>query len=285
MRRPLFIVLTAAVIALVACTEEDEPEATTSGPTTGGACLEGNTVTDGKLTIATDEPAFEPWFIDDDPTNGQGFEGAVAAEIASRLGVDPADVVWVRVPFNAAIQPGPKDFDFDINQFSITPERAEQVDFSSAYYDVQQTVITIEGSPAADVTSLDDLKDLTLGAQVGTTSLAAIEEVIQPTSDAQVFNTNEDAKTALENGQVDAIVVDLPTAFFMVAAELDAGVLVGQLPPTEGDTPEQFGLVLDKGSPLTACVSAVIDEMDTDGTLGEFVDKWLAADEGAPLLA
>jgi polar amino acid transport system substrate-binding protein len=192
------------------------------------------TQTPGTLTIATDQPVFEPWFLDDDPSNGSGFEGAVAYAVAERLGFATDDVTWVRVPFNAAIAPGPKDFDFDINEFSITPERAEAVDFSTGYYDVTQAVIALEGNPASGAASLADLKDVRIGAQVGTTSFAAVESVIAPTTEAAVFNTNDDAKQALSNGQVDAIVVDLPTAFYITAAELDNGLIVGQLPPAQG---------------------------------------------------
>ena len=242
------------------------------------------TQTPGTLTIATDQPVFEPWFLDDDPTNESGFEGAVAYAVAERLGFSSDEVTWVRVPFNAAIAPGPKDFDFDINEFSITPERAEAVDFSTPYYDVTQAVIALEGNPASGAASLADLKDVRIGAQVGTTSFAAVESVIAPTTDAAVFNTNDDAKQALSNGQVDAIVVDLPTAFYITAAELDNGLIIGQLAPAPGVTVEQFGLVLDKGSSLTSCVSAAVDGLRADGTLDELAQEWLSQTAGAPVL-
>ena len=242
------------------------------------------TQTPGTLTIATDQPVFEPWFLDDDPTNQSGFEGAVAYAVAERLGFSSDEVTWVRVPFNAAIAPGPKDFDFDINEFSITPERAEAVDFSTPYYDVTQAVIALEGNPASGAASLADLKDVRIGAQVGTTSFAAVESVIAPTTDAAVFNTNDDAKQALSNGQVDAIVVDLPTAFYITAAELDNGLIIGQLAPAPGVTVEQFGLVLDKGSSLTSCVSAAVDGLRADGTLDEQAQEWLSQTAGAPVL-
>lgn len=237
----------------------------------------------GTLTIATDEPAYEPWFVDNDPTNGKGFEGAVAYAVSRELGFARDEVEWVRVPFNAAIQPGPKQFDFDINEFSITEKRRQAVDFSAPYYDVTQAVIAVKGNPAADAASLADLQALKIGAQVGTTSLDAIEEGIAPEQDAAVFNTNDDAKVALQNGQIDALVTDLPTAFFITAVELDGGVIVGQLPQPEG-TPEQFGLVLDKGSALTACVSEAVEALRADGTLADIEERWLAEVADAPVL-
>jgi polar amino acid transport system substrate-binding protein len=187
------------------------------------------------------------------------------------------------VPFNAAIQPGPKNFDFDINQFSITEKRQQAVDFSSPYYDVQQAVIAVRGTPGGQAASLDDLAGLQLGAQVGTTSLDAIEQVVQPEKDPLVYNSNNDAVEALKNDQIDALVLDLPTAFFATAVQVPRGVIVGQLPPTPG-TPEQFGLVLDKGSSLTECVSEAVDALRDDGTLADLEDIWLADVAGAPVL-
>jgi polar amino acid transport system substrate-binding protein len=186
------------------------------------------------------------------------------------------------VPFNNAIAPGPKKYDFDINQFSITDERKQAVDFSSPYYLVRQTVITTKGSEVEGVTTIAGLKDAKLGAQVGTTSLQAINELIKPAAQAQVFNSNDDAKKALQNGTIDALVVDLPTAFYMTGAELDNGVIVGQLPQV--GVPEQFGLVLDKDSPLTECVSDAVDQLRQDGTLAVLEKTWLAGTNGAPEL-
>lgn len=241
------------------------------------------TLSDGVLTWGTGEPAFEPWMTENDPANGEGFEGAVAAAVSERLGFGPDEVEWVRVPFEAAIAPGPKDFDVAINQFSITEERREAVDFSSGYYDVRQAVVAVEGSPAVGATSVDELGEVLFGAQVGTTSLDAVIESVGPTLQPQVFNSNEDAVTALGNGQVDAIVVDLPTAFFVTAVQVEDGVIVGQLPETD-DEPEQFGLVLDLDSPLTDCVSQAVDSLEADGTLDALQDRWLADVAGAPEL-
>ena len=236
-------------------------------------------VTEGKLTIATGEPAYYPYVIDNAPESGEGFEAAVAYAVAEQLGFAPEDVVWVRTGFEEAIAPGPKDFDFNIQQYSITDDRAAQVDFSSPYYSAGQAVITIEGSAAADATSIADLKDLLIGAATGTTSLTAVEEIIQPTAGAQVFNNNDDAKLALENGQVDAIVVDLPTAFYITGVELDGGLIVGSLPDVDGQT-DEWGLLLAKDSPLTDEVTAAVDALRADGTLDALVAEWLGADQG-----
>jgi polar amino acid transport system substrate-binding protein len=285
MRRLLpLTALAAAALAVSACAPQ-ESTGSSSASGTGGACTPGQlqTLKPGTLTIATDQPAYEPWMVDDDPTNQKGFESAVAYAVADRLGYDATDVAWVRVPFNAAIQPGNRPFDFDLNQFSITDERKQAVDFSSPYYTVAQAVITTAGSAADGAKSLADLRTLRLGAQVSTTSLDALEGVIKPASDPVVFNSNDDAKLALQNGQVDAIVVDLPTAFYITAAELDDGVIVGQL-PNSGDTGDQFGLLLQKDSPLTSCVSKAVDALREDGTLDELEKKWLSDVADAPVL-
>jgi len=278
----------ALLTALAGCAPADDnnsPSAGASATASGLACPPGalGTRTAGKLTIGTDNPAYEPWFSDNKPANGKGFESAVAYQVAERLGYPAQNVVWTSVTFNNAIAPGPKTFDFDINQFSITPERRKAVDFSSPYYLVRQAVITTEGSKIDGAKTLAELKSAKLGAQVGTTSYQAINELIKPDAKAQVFNNNDDAKAALENGQVDGIVVDLPTAFYMTAAELDKGVIVGQLPQV--GVPERFGLVLDLDSPLTACVSQAVDQLRQDGTLAVLEKQWLAGTDGAPELS
>jgi polar amino acid transport system substrate-binding protein len=288
--RNTFTVLSSATVllaTLAACAPADEagsPSATSSAAASNAACAQGalGTRTAGKLTIGTDNPAYEPWFSDNKPNNGKGFESAVAYEVAKRLGYPAQNVVWTSVTFNNAIAPGPKMFDFDINQFSITPERKKAVDFSSPYYLVRQTVITTKGSKIANVKTLAGLKDAKLGAQVGTTSYQAITDVIKPSAKPQVYNNNDDAKAALQNGQIDGLVVDLPTAFYMTAAELDNGVIVGQLPQV--GVPEQFGLVLDLGSKLTPCVSDAVDQLRQDGTLAVLEKTWLTSG-GAPELS
>ena len=289
-RRPLLLVLAAATtLARAACAPQEESTdagASGSGSATTGACTpdELDTLEPGTLTVATDQPAYEPWFVDDTPENGEGFESAVAYAVAEQLGYAEDDVTWTRVPFNAAIQPGARPFDFDINQFSITEERQQAVDFSSPYYTVSQAVITTAGSAADGATGLDELRGLRLGAQVATTSLQVLTDVIQPESDPVVFNTNDDAKLALQNGQVDAIVVDLPTAFFITAAELDDGVIVGQVEDS-GEGGDQFGLLLAKDSPLTDCVSQAVDALREDGTLADLEQQWLSGVADAPVLS
>jgi polar amino acid transport system substrate-binding protein len=243
----------------------------------------GDYVTDGKLTIATGEPAYYPYVIDDAPESGEGFEAAVAYSIAEELGFAAEDVVWVRTGFEEAIAPGPKGFDFNIQQYTITPEREQSVDFSSPYYAADQAVITVEDSTAADATSIAELQGLLIGAATGTTSLAAVEQLIEPTAGAQVFNSNDDALLALQNGQVDAIVVDVPTAFFMTGVQLEGGVIVGSLPAIEGAT-DEWGVLLAKDSPLTDEVSAAVDALRDDGTLDALVAEWLGADQGVPEL-
>ncbi len=291
-RSSLPLAVAATALLLTACAPQDEGS---DSPAAGGDAAETtaseecspenlDTLEPETLTIATDEPAFEPWVVNDDPESGEGFEAAVAYAVAEQLGYDRDQVTWTRVPFNAAIQPGPRPFDFDINQFSITEERKQAVDFSSPYYTVSQAVITTAGSAAAGATSIADLKDLRIGAQVATTSLDALTEVIAPNTDPVVFNTNDDAKLALQNGQVDAIVTDLPTAFFITSAELEDGVIVGQL-ETGDENGDQFGLLLEKDSPLTDCVSQAVDALREDGTLDALEQEWLADVADAPVLS
>jgi polar amino acid transport system substrate-binding protein len=254
-------------------------------PQAGSACPPGAlpTLKPGTLTFGTDQPVYPPWFVDDKPESGQGFEGAVAAAIADGLDYPKDKVAWVRVPFNAAIQPGPKTYDVDLNEFSITDERKQAVDFSSPYYDVKQAVVALNNSPVAGATSIAALKSAKLGAQVGTTSLDAVTNQIAPTAKASVFNSNDDAKLALTNGQIDALVVDLPTAFYITSAELQNAKIVGQLPAGSG-TPEQFGAVLDKGSALTTCVSQAVDKLRSAGTLTALEKQWLSTAGSAPEL-
>jgi polar amino acid transport system substrate-binding protein len=252
-------------------------------PNAGTAGTDSGYVTEGKLTIGTGLPAYYPWVIDDAPETGEGFEAAVGYAVAEDLGFAKEDVVWVRSTFDQAVAPGAKDFDFNLQQFSITEERRANVDFSSPYYETTQVVITTAASKAAGATSIADLKGLLIGAQTGTTSFDAVEQQIAPTAGAQVFNTNDDAKLALESGTVDAIVVDLPTAFYLTGVELTEGIIIGQLPPGEGSG-DAFGLVLAKDSPLTARVTASVDALRENGTLQKLADTWLADAADAPLL-
>jgi polar amino acid transport system substrate-binding protein len=268
----------AVVLSLSACAPQETAE--TAAPEETSTTLA--TLTEGKLTIGTGLPAYEPWVVGDAPESGEGFEAAVAYAIAAELGFAPEDVVWVRTTFDEAIAPGAKNFDFNLQQYSITEERKAAVDFSSPYYYTAQTVITVAGSAAEGAKSLADLQGLLIGAATGTTSLKAIEDIIQPTQGAQAFNSNDDAKAALANGQVDAIVVDLPTAFYLTAVELEGGLILGQLEGAEAG--DSFGLVLDKDSPLTEAVSAAVDRLRENGTLAALEAQWLADYANAPVL-
>jgi len=267
--------IVAGVLAIAGCSAPAEPV-----PTAEPEVLQ--TITAGKLTIGTGLPAYEPWVVGDAPESGEGFEAAVAYAVAEQLGFAPEDVVWVRTTFDEAIQPGVKNFDFNLQQYSITDERKASVDFSSPYYETTQTVITVKGSKADGATSIADLKDLVIGAATGTTSFTAIEEIIQPTAGASAFNSNDDAKAALAAGQIDALVVDLPTALYLTAVEIDGGTIVGQI--SGAASGDQFGLVLDKDSPLTAAVTAAVDALREDGTLAALETEWLADYAGAPVL-
>ena len=270
------VVIIAAALTLSGCAKSDSAKSAST------SCAKADlaTVTNGKLTIATGEPAYYPWIIDDKPETGNGFEGAVAYAVAKQLGFDAADVVWVRTTFDSAVTPGEKNFDFNLQQFSITADRQKAVDFSSPYYTAPQAIVSYKGSKIEGKTSLADLKGAKLGAAVGTTSLDAISNQIGATP--QVFNDNAAGVSALKNKQIDGLVVDLPTAFYLSGVEVPKGLIVGQLPSTGAG--DQFGLLLSKGSKLTSCVSKAVDSITADGTLAAITDKWLATDAGAPVL-
>jgi polar amino acid transport system substrate-binding protein len=234
----------------------------------------------GQLTIATDNPAFPPWFQDAkggpwDPTTPptkMGYEAAVAYAVANQMGFTDDEVKWTVVPFDNVFKPGPKDFDFDVNQVSYTSKRDEVVDFSDSYYDVEQAVVVLKKSKYASATSLADLKSAKLGAQLGTTSYDAIKNVIQPDSDPKVYSTNNDAITALKNGNIDGIVVDYPTSLYVTAVQVPNAIAVGRL-PAQGQ--EHFGLVFEEGNPLRDCANEAIAKIRSDGTLAELAQKWL----------
>ncbi|MCW2792810.1 MAG: amino acid transporter substrate-binding protein family [Nocardioides sp.] len=273
-----------SLVAVAACAPTDDSSSTVQESTarTAADCAQDATyLTDGKLTIATDSPAYEPWFSDNDPANGKGFESAVAYAVADRLGFAAGDVTWVKVPFNNSFAPGTKRFDFDINQISITPKRAEVVDFSDGYYAAAQAVITLKKNGATP-TSFADLKGLKLGAQTGTTSLTAIRDEIQPDEDPLVFPNTNVAKQALLNGQVDAIVADLPTAFYITAVQIPGSTIVGQF-QAAGEQ-EEFGMLFGKGSDLVPCVNQALAELRDDGTLDELETKWLSDTVDVPVI-
>lgn len=280
-----------ALAAAAGCAPQDStgtsPAGASGGPSASAASCGKNQLhvhTAGTFTVGTDKPAHEPWFSNDKPSNGKGYESAVAYAVAKQLGFARSEVSWIVVPFTNAYAPGDKKFDVDVNQVSITEARRKAVDFSSGYYDVAQSVVTVRGSAMAGATSIADLKGAHLAAQVGTTSYTAIIDQIRPTKKPAVFDTNDLAVQALKNGQVDGIVVDLPTAFYMAAAQLDRGVIVGQLPSGLGKR-DQFGMVLTQGSPLTSCVSGAVDGLRSNGTLKKLQKQWLSTAAGAPALS
>jgi polar amino acid transport system substrate-binding protein len=278
----------AALAVLVACGDDDDDDGgggSTEAATTEQAdpCAKDQLALKnaGQLTVGTDKPAFPPYFVDDDPTNGKGFESAVAYAVAGELGFTKDEVEWTVVPFNASYAPGPKDFDFDINQISITPAREKAVDFSSPYYTAPQAVVTPKNSEFANAQTFADLEGATVGVQIGTTSLDAVEQVMQPSEDPKVFNDSNDVVTALKQGQVDAVVVDLPTAFYVTAAQVPNSKIVGQFSAPGGDS---FGLLLEKDSELTQCLDDAIASLDESGELEQITNKWMGAAAGAPEL-
>ena len=272
--------LTTALIALLAVFAPITAATTAEAATCSAGAL--STIKSGVLTIGTDNPAYPPWFDSNKPANGKGFESAIAFAVAKQLGYTGTKVKWVTAPFNSVIAPGKKPFDFDINEVSITPVRAKAVDFSTGYYDVAQAIVTIKGSKIANAKSIKDLANAKLGAQVGTTSYATITGVIKAKQKPAVFDTNDQATAALKNGQVDGLVLDLPTAFYVANAALTNGVILGQFATKPGS--EQFGLVLSKASAITSCVSKAVDALRANGTLAALATKWLAASGGAPVL-
>jgi polar amino acid transport system substrate-binding protein len=241
-------------------------------------------VTPGTLTVATDQPAYDPWFSNNDPSNGKGFESAVAYAVAKKLGFSKQQVKWVVEPFNKSYAPGSKDFDFDINQISITPARAKVVDFSTGYYRAAQAVIVMNNSKYAHVTTLAGLKSAHIGAQIGTTSLLAAQNDIKPSSQVAVFDDTNAAKQALLNGQVDAIVADLPTAFYITAAQIKGSKILGQFQTTSGH-PEEFGALFEKGNPLVGCVDKAIGALKRNGALHRIEKQWLSSDVHVPELS
>jgi polar amino acid transport system substrate-binding protein len=288
-------------LVLAACGPGGASLAPTAGPTASQAALATpaptadpcatenlDTLTAGTLTIGTDNPAFPPYFEGraeantepwdpewGDPTTGKGFESATAYAIAEQLGFTADQVTWIPIAFNNSFAPGPKDFDFFIGQVTFNAERAENADLSEGYYFGNQTVVVMKGSDFAKATTLTELKTAELGAQIGTTSLATIEDVIQPTVDAQVYNTTDDALEAMENGQIDGVVVDLPTAGFITTVQVDGSKILGQIGPATGAEAEHFSLVLEQDSGLTSCVDQAIQALAVDGTLDALSDEWL----------
>ena len=285
----LALLIGLLAIGAAACGSDDDSsdnasqaEATATATAAADECATDQLalLSPGTLTVGTDKPAYPPYFKDDEPSNGKGFESAVAYAIADKLGLADS-VKWTIVPFNSSYAPGPKKFDFDINQISITDKRAERVDFSTPYYTAPQAVLALKDTAAASATSLADLADAKIGVQVGTTSLDAVDEVIKPSSQPQVFNDSNDTVRALKTKRVEAIVTDLPTAFYLTAAEVPEAKIAGQFDAPGGD---DWGVVLAKDSKLTPCVDKALEELKSSGELEQITNKWMGGSAGAPEL-
>jgi len=292
-RRGVAALAAVALMALAACGGSDTTEDTVAEDTvaeeaalgTGNECTAGKTLAEGVLTIATGNPAYFPWVVDDAPESKQGFEAAVAYAVANAMGFSDESVTWVRTGFDEAIQPGAKNFDFNLQQYTITDERKETVSFSDPYYTTNQAVVGFADSPVASATTLAELKDLKFGAQAGTTSLEFITSVIQPSTEPFVYDDNAGAKAALEAKQIDAIVLDLPTAFYVSAVEIEGTKVIGQFPATDAVAADNFGLLLDLDNPLVECVNAALATLRDDGTLDAIVAEWLSEYVEAPVIS
>lgn len=252
---------------------------------TANECSTGKTLTADTLTIATGNPAYYPWVMDDAPESGNGFEAAIAYAVADKMGYDNAHVAWVRTSFDGAIQPGAKNFDFNLQQFSILPERAEVIDFSTAYYTTTKAVVvtTANGKDSTPAT-LSGMKGLKFGAGAGLSAATFLESAVQPTASTLLYDDVANTTAALQANQVDAVIFDLPTALFVTGVQMDNGKIIGQFPTDVNDSPDNFGLVFAKGNPLVACVNAALSEMKSDGTLAAIEDKWLASGAGVPVI-
>ncbi len=260
---------------------------TTAAPAAGGdakACAEGKTLKPGQLTIATGDPAFPPYVLDNAPESGQGFEAAVALAVAKELGFE-GKVEWVRTSFDTAVAGSESTNDFNLQQFTINDERKQVVSFSDPYYTANQAVLGYADGPGKDVTKLSDLKSLRLGAAAGTTSLQFILDVIKPDAEPFAFNSNADAKTALDNKQIDAIITDLPTGLYISAVEIEGTKVFGQFPIDAGGAGDQWGLLLTKGNPLTECTSLAIANLTASGELATITEKWMGEWSEAPTLS
>jgi polar amino acid transport system substrate-binding protein len=293
-RTSLAVALLVALLAIVAagCGSKKEASSGTTGTTASASCTKSDLhlVKAGTLTVGTDNPAFPPWFGGtphkpwqvSDPRSGEGYESAVAYAVAKQLGFAKGDVNWIHVPFNNSFAPGPKSFDFDINQISFDKARAKIVDFSDSYYDVNQSVVVNKGTSIASAKSIADLKPYELGAQLGTTSYDFIKSEIKPSKQPSVFPQNAGAVQALKNKQIDGLVVDLPTAFYVTAVQVPDSKVLGMFETKPGG--EHFGMVFQKGNSLRACVNKALATLRSDGTLKRLQQKWLAKATGAPIL-
>jgi len=276
------IIVAAAATALIGTTLAACGSTSSSSPVGGSspaaaaascsnASIQKNLYTKGVLTVATDNPVFTPWFVKNKPSNGQGYESAVAYAIAAQLGFTKSQVVWVTEPFSSSYAPGPKKFDFDINEISYTPQRAQAVTFSTSYYDVQQAIVALKGSPIVTQHTPADLKKYLYGDQVGTTGLTYITNKIQPTQQPRVFDTLSQVSAALEAHRIDALITDTPTAQYMASAQLKHAALVAQFPSVG----EHYGLLFHLDNPLVNCVNKAIAKLKANGTLHLLQQKYL----------
>ena len=292
MRKAAAAALALLVVALAAACGSTTKSSSPSSSTSSSSCTKDslNLVSPGKLTIGTDNPAYPPWYGGSpghgwkvsDPYSGKGYESAVAYALAKQLGFSKSEVTWKYVSFDVAKAPGKKPFDFDFNQVSYSPARAKVVDFSDSYYDVAQGIVVNKGTPIANVTTVAGLKPYSLGAQLGTTSYQLITSTINPSKKPSVFPTNAGAVQALKNKQIDGLVVDLPTAFYVTAAQVPGSKILGQFAAPPGG--EHFGAVLEKGSSLITCLNKALGTLRSNGTLQQLDHTWLAKATGAPIL-
>jgi polar amino acid transport system substrate-binding protein len=250
--------------------------------TAGNECTQGKTLEDGVLTIATGNPAYFPWVIDDAPETKQGFEAAVAYAIANEMGFADDAVTWVRTSFDEAIQPGAKNFDINMQQYSITPEREEMVDFSLPYYTSAMAILTT--GTVVEAVGEPALKGLLWGAMAGTTGATMIDDAIAPEKDVLLYNDNTDVTAAIQAGQIDAALFDLPTALYLSAVTVENGALLGQFPADRSQNPDQFGILMEDGNPLKECVDAAIEALTASGQLAALEAEWLAAATGVPVI-
>lgn len=281
MRRLTLAALTGVLfVGATACGSSSSGESGSGASKVAADSCKDKTLTTGKLTVATGQPSYSPWVIDDKPESGEGFEAATAYAVAAKMGFAPTEVTWVRSAFDAAIAPGLKSFDFNLQQYSITPDREKVVSFSDPYYVGAQALVTLGDSKFAGAKTVAELKSAKLGAATGTTSLDTINSVVKPEQAAAVFNTNEDAKAALVANQIDGLVMDLPTAFGVAYGELDNGAIPGQFPADSKLGGDRLALLFAKDSPLVGCANAALAALKADGTMAALDKQWLQGDNG-----
>ncbi|HQZ33216.1 MAG TPA: ABC transporter substrate-binding protein [Ilumatobacteraceae bacterium] len=301
MKRQIFATAAMVGLLLAACGDDTATSDTTAAPATtvaaadttdvaatgsdAKACAEGKTLKAGQLTIATGDPAYPPYVLDDKPESGEGFESAVALAVAKQLGFEGDAVKWVRTSFDTAVAGSDSTNDFNLQQFTISAERKQVVSFSDPYYTANQAVVGYADGPGKDVTKLSDLKTLRLGAAAGTTSLQFILDVIKPAAEPFAFNSNADAKTALDNDQIDAIITDLPTGLYISAVEIEGTKVFGQFPIDAGGAGDQWGLLLTKDNPLTDCTNMALANLTASGELAAITEKWMGEWSDAPTLS